>query len=398
MKVLSIFGTRPEAIKMAPVIRELQRHCGAGLQSITCVTAQHREMLDQILATFRISPDIDLELMQPDQTLASLSSRALIAITGVLDRHRPDLVLVQGDTTTAMIASMAAFYAKIRVGHIEAGLRTGDPHNPFPEEANRRIICVVADYHFAPTQIAVRNLRRDGVPDSQIFLTGNTVIDALLWAVNRQPSPECYRLLKSVGMLNDRLKTVLVTAHRRENFGKPLRDICRALTTIVTRNPNVQVVYPVHLNPNVSKPATQILGGRERIHLIQPPGYEQFAHMMKHAHMIMTDSGGVQEEAPALGKPVLVLRNDTERPEAVAAGSARLVGTETATIVAECERLLADDIEYARMTHVNCPYGDGQAARRVVEIICGQPALPLRFQALDHMNHGFPVPGSQLQN
>lgn len=379
MKILSILGTRPEAIKMAPVLHELKRRARrCNLRSIICATAQHRQMLDQTLAAFHIVPDIDLELMLPNQTLASLSARALMAVTEVLDHHRPDLVLVQGDTTSAMIASMAAFYAKIPVGHIEAGLRTHDSHSPFPEEANRRIITALADYHFAPTSVAVNHLRREGIREERVFLTGNPGIDALLWITNRQPSVFATRLITQLGLEENagKSKTILVTAHRRENHGAHLEDICFALRSIVSRNHDVQIVFPVHLNPNVRGPALRILGARDRIHLVDPLPYEVFAHLTRRVHFLMTDSGGLQEEAPALGKPVLVLRDDTERPEGVEVGCAKLIGTESARVVAEAERLLRDDLEYLRMSRALCPYGDGRASQRIADVISGRPGLP----------------------
>ena len=379
MKVLSILGTRPEAIKMAPVLHELKRRARKSkLQSIVCATAQHRQMLDQTLAAFRIVPDVDLELMAPNQTLASLSARALIAIADVLEQQRPDLVLVQGDTTSAMIGSMAAFYAKIPVGHIEAGLRTHDSHSPFPEEANRRIITAMADYHFAPTPVAMNYLRREGIRDERLFLTGNPGIDALLWITKCRPSNSATKLITRLGLEENESgkgKTILVTAHRRENHGAHLEEICSALRSIVSRNPNVQIVFPVHLNPNVREPALRILSGHERIHLVDPLPYEVFAHLATRVHFLMTDSGGIQEEAPALGKPVLVLRDDTERPEGVEVGCAKLVGTESARVVAEAERLLHDDLEYLRMARAHCPYGDGRASQRIADVICGRPGL-----------------------
>ena len=372
MKVLVIFGTRPEAIKMAPVVRELvDRSEDSNVRCLTCVTGQHREMLDQVMRMFNVTPDIDLNLMQRNQTLASLSSRAIIRITSVLRRERPDVVLVQGDTTTAMVAALAAFYERITIGHVEAGLRTGDRYSPFPEEVNRRIVTTLATFHFAPTPSAVRNLKNEGIT-SRVFLTGNTVIDALLWVVGRVPSPETLSILKSIGLYSGadksspaNKKAILVTAHRRENFGKPLEDICRALITLVKRHPDVRIIYPVHMNPNVREPVNRILSGYERIYLVEPLSYECFVHVMNRVHLVITDSGGVQEEAPALGKPVLVVRNDTERPEAVEAGCAKLVGTDQERILQEVESLLQDNAAYELMAHVASPYGDGHAAERI---------------------------------
>jgi UDP-N-acetylglucosamine 2-epimerase len=400
MKILSIFGTRPEAIKMAPVLRELKRRIRRDrVRSVVCVTAQHREMLDQILTTFRIAPDIDLQLMAPNQSLASLSARALLAISEVLDQQRPDLVLVQGDTTTAMVASMAAFYLKIPVGHIEAGLRTRDPQSPFPEEANRRIISVMAKYHFAPTPSAMSNLRAEGVLESQVFLTGNTVIDALLGTTNNLSSHETQALISRLHLdLPSSLRTILVTLHRREKHGHRLEAIFSALRSIADRNLNVQLIYPVHLNPNVREPAMRILSGHDRIHLVDPLPYETFAQLLKRCRFVMTDSGGIQEEAPALRKPVLVLRDDTERPEAVAAGCAKLVGTGPTNIVAAAEQLLHDEIEYHRMSQVACPYGDGRAAQRIVDIICGNPTCAFIPSTSPHLSSYPLVPPSLFQN
>jgi len=387
LRILSIFGTRPEAIKMAPIVQELQRRSDR-VESLVCVTAQHREMLDQVLDLFAIKPDIDLDLMEEGQCLASLTARVMTAITEVLEQVCPDMVLVQGDTTTAMVAALAAFYQKIPVGHIEAGLRTRNRYSPFPEEINRHLIGVLATYHFAPTRTAADALRAEGVSAENIFITGNTVIDALLWVVSQPPSPETYALLKRLGIaqgseeprgrgaeVNSPLHPctsaplLLVTAHRRENFGQPLENICLALRELVRRNPNVQIVYPVHMNPNVRGPVYRILNNHERIHLLDPLPYEPFACLMKHTYLILTDSGGIQEEAPALGKPVLVMRRETERPEAVEAGTVKIVGTNPETIIAETERLLNDRQEYERMAGATSPYGDGHAAQRIVSII-----------------------------
>ncbi len=387
LKVLSIFGTRPEAIKMAPVVRELKKH-PSQIEAVVCVTAQHRQMLDQVLALFKIEPDIDLDLMEDDQTPASLTARAMADLTQVLREVQPDLVLVQGDTTTAMVAALAAFYQKIPVGHVEAGLRTHNRYYPFPEEINRRLISVLATYHFAPTRSAAEALRAEGIPEDVIFVTGNTVIDALLWVVSQPPSRQTRALLQRLGIaqgaeeqgnrgagVNSPLHPctsaplLLVTAHRRENFGQPLKNICLALRELVRRNPDVQIVYPVHMNPHVRGPVYRLLNNHERIHLLDPLPYEPFAYLMKHTYLVLTDSGGIQEEAPALGKPVLVMRRETERPEAVEAGTVKIVGTDTETIVAETERLLYDRREYERMARAISPYGDGHAAERIVGII-----------------------------
>jgi len=385
IRLLSVFGTRPEAIKMAPVVRELERHPHQ-IQSVVCVTAQHREMLDQVLTLFGIEPDIDLDLMEDDQTPASLTARGMTALTKVLVQVSPDLVLVQGDTTTAMVAALAGFYHKIPVGHIEAGLRTRNRYSPFPEEINRHLIGVIATYHFAPTATAANALRAEGTPDDAIYVTGNTVIDALLWTISRPPSAQTQALFNRLGIekwcngtedayasnprvAGDGRRLILVTVHRRENFGPPFENICTALREIAGRNPEVRLVYPVHMNPNVREPVYRILNGQERVHLMEPLPYEPFAHLMNHAYLVLTDSGGIQEEAPALGVPVLVMRHETERPEAVEAGTVKIVGTDAQTIIAETERLLHDEIEYQRMAHAVSPYGDGHAAERIVKII-----------------------------
>lgn len=361
IKVLSIFGTRPEAIKMAPVVKELEKY-SEKIKSIVCVTGQHRQMLDQVLSLFEIEPDIDLDLMEKEQTLSSLTSKAISALTHVINRVKPDISLVQGDTTTAMVASLASFYEKIPVAHVEAGLRTQNRYSPFPEEINRRLISVLATYNFAPTQTAVDALLAEGVPKESVFLTGNTVIDALLMIIKKEYKPNVEFLLGS-----NRL--ILVTAHRRENFGRPLENICKALLKIAHRNPEVEIVYPVHLNPNVQKVVYGILSNQKGIHLIEPLEYQDLVHLMNQSYLVLTDSGGIQEEAPALGKPVLVMRHETERPEGVEAGVAKVVGTECETIVSETERLLYDQEEYASMSKAINPYGDGLAAQRIVRII-----------------------------
>jgi UDP-N-acetylglucosamine 2-epimerase (non-hydrolysing) len=361
IKILSIFGTRPEAIKMAPVILELQKHPGR-IRGIVCVTAQHREMLDQVLEWFQIKPDFDLDLMQADQGLAQFGSRALVAVTQVLQEIEPDVVLVQGDTTSAMIAALAAFYLRIPVGHVEAGLRTRDRYNPFPEEINRRMAGVLATYHFAPTERAATALRAEQVPGETIFVTGNTVVDALLMTTQRPVDLQ-------LGFGLDGRCPILVTAHRRESFGAPFEALCLALRDLAERNAEVEIVYPVHLNPNVRGPVRRILTGLPRVHLLEPLRYEQFAHLMARAYLILTDSGGIQEEAPVLGKPTLVMRETTERPEAIEAGTARLVGTDRHRIVAEAERLLHDKEAYRTMAQAGSPFGDGHAAERIVRIL-----------------------------
>jgi len=361
VKVLTIFGTRPEAIKLAPVVLELQKH-PERISSCVCVTAQHRVMLDQVLEWFQIEPHYDLDLMQPDQGLAEFASGALVAVSEVLLEVQPDVVLVQGDTTTVMMAALAAFYRHIPVGHIEAGLRTRNRYNPFPEEINRRIAGVLATFHFAPTEQAAAALRAEQVQEENIFITGNTVVDALLMTVQRPVNLELDFSL-------DGRYLILVTAHRRESFGAPFESLCLALRDLAKRNSNVEIVYPVHLNPNVRGPVRRILAGQPRIHLLEPMRYEQFVHLMAQAYLILTDSGGIQEEAPVLGKPTLVMRETTERPEAIEAGTARLVGTDRHRIVAEAERLLYNGEAYPTMVQAGSPFGDGRAAERIVNIL-----------------------------
>lgn len=368
--ILVIFGTRPEAIKMAPVVAALRRERRRA-RTIVCVTSQHRRMLDQVMSLFGMRSDIDLNLMEEDQRLESLSARALVRLAGVLEETRADVVLVQGDTTTAMVAALAAFYRHIPVGHVEAGLRTRDRYHPFPEEINRRIISTLASYHFAPTRQAVSNLLAESVPRSTIFLTGNTVVDALKMILRRKPRAH----LPYPSVPGRRL--VLVTAHRRESFGRPLEDICRALRQLVERHPDIEIVYPVHLNPNVRRPVFRLLARHPRIHLIEPVDYETQIRLMQRAYVILSDSGGIQEEAPVLGRPVLVLRTKTERPEAVAAGTALLVGTEPARILREANRLLRDRRAYLRMVRAASPFGDGRAAARIVRVILAKRTAAL---------------------
>jgi UDP-N-acetylglucosamine 2-epimerase len=362
-RILVIFGTRPEAIKMAPLVRALAEHT-ADVETVVCVTAQHREMLDQVLEWFHITPDIDLDLMQPDQTLAELTARALQSVSEMIERVQPDVVLTQGDTTTAMAATLAAYYLRVPVGHVEAGLRTRNIYNPFPEEINRHLISVMASYHFAPTQTAVEALLAESVARESIYLTGNTVIDALQWTV-KQP----YKLALDLPLDLPGERLILITAHRRESFGPEFEAICHALGLIAARNPAVRLIYPVHLNPNVQQPVYRLLSGLERVHLIGPLPYPAFAHLMARSALILTDSGGLQEEAPALGKPVLVMRRATERPEAVSAGTAKLVGTDTRRIVEATEELLHNPETYAAMANATSPFGDGHAAERIVDIL-----------------------------
>lgn len=359
-RCLFIFGTRPEAIKLAPVIKELEKDKKRFLVKI-CVTAQHRDMLDMVLETFYLQPDFDLGIMREGQTLFDINVRVLRGLEKILKSKRPDLVFVQGDTTTAFVSALASFYCQIPVAHIEAGLRTLDKYAPFPEEMNRRLISHLADYHFAPTKKAKDNLLREGIKKDQIIVTGNTVIDALYLVLKLHPNLEVAVLQK----VNPKNRIILVTCHRRESFGKPFERICSALARLAERNKDIEIIYPVHPNPNIRIPAHKILGGRERIHLIPPMEYLPFAYLLKSSYIILTDSGGIQEEAPALGKPVLVLREKTERPEAILAGTARLVGTDEKKIVAETERLLHCRSEYLKMAKVKNPFGDGKASERI---------------------------------
>lgn len=366
VRVLSVFGTRPEAIKMAPVVLRLAAH--PAFEARVCVTAQHRSMLDSVLADFSIRPDFDLDVMRAGQKLTEIAARVLLGLQEVFEQFRPHRVLVHGDTTTTLAASLAAFYNRVPVAHVEAGLRTGDLMAPWPEEANRRITAVVTDLHFAPTERARRALLAEGVPERAIHVTGNTVIDALLLARRRiETDPQ---LLKSFtarfAFLRADARLVLVTGHRRENFGPGFENICRALAELARRHPEIDILYPVHLNPNVREPVFRILRGFPNVHLIDPVDYLPFVYLMARAYLIVTDSGGIQEEAPALGKPVLVMREVTERPEAVEAGTVRLVGTDFARIVAETERLLTDALAYRRMATAINPYGDGRASERIV--------------------------------
>jgi UDP-N-acetylglucosamine 2-epimerase (non-hydrolysing) len=369
-KILLIFGTRPEAIKMAPVVRSLRE---AGQWEVkVCVTAQHRQMLDQVLDLFNIKPDFDLNLMKPGQDLTDITSNVLIGIRNVFNQWTPDLVFVHGDTTTAMAASLAAFYAKIRIAHVEAGLRTNNIYSPWPEEMNRRLVGRVASLHFAPTETARANLLAEGCADDTIYVTGNTVIDALLNVEERinKDATLNLQLNERFSFLRANKRLILVTGHRRENFGQGFEDICQALREIAKRD-DVEIVYPVHLNPNVQEPVRRILDGCQNIHLIEPLDYLPFVYLMTRAHILLTDSGGIQEEAPSLGKPVLVMRDTTERPEAIAAGTVRLVGTNAARIVSTATHLLDDHQEYERMSHTHNPYGDGLASSRICKAILG---------------------------
>jgi len=364
IKVLTVLGTRPEAIKLAPVIKELERHSDKFISRV-CITAQHREMLDPFLQLFEIKPDWDLNIMKPNQSLFDVTISALTKLKPILKTESPDIVLVQGDTTTAFVAALAAFYLKIEIGHVEAGLRTTDKYNPFPEEINRRLISHLTDFHFAPTQRAKANLLAEGIDEDSVFVTGNTVIDALFMILERTKGQN---FLADLPLQPDK-KLILVTAHRRESFGDGLINICQALIEIIRRVPNVEVVYPVHLNPNVRSTVEKYLTGIDRIHLIEPLDYVSFVHLMDQAYLILTDSGGIQEEAPSLGKPVLVLRKVSERPEAIEAGAAKVVGTDAKSIVEETLLLLEDEREYSKMANASNPFGDGHAAERIVKII-----------------------------
>jgi UDP-N-acetylglucosamine 2-epimerase (non-hydrolysing) len=371
MKVMVVFGTRPEAIKMAPLVKALQ--ATPGLQTVVCVTAQHRQMLDQVLRLFEITPEHDLDVMKPGQDLYDITSNILLGLRPVLAAERPDWVLVHGDTTTTLATTLAAYYARIPVAHIEAGLRTGDKYAPFPEEMNRKITGAVADLHFAPTTASEANLLAEGVPAASIHVTGNTVIDALLAVVDKLKTSATLQteLAERFRFLDASKRLILVTGHRRENFGEGFQNICHALADVAERHPEVEILYPVHLNPNVRQPVQDILAARglSNVHLIEPVDYLPFVYLMNRSHLIITDSGGVQEEAPSLGKPVLVMRETTERPEAVVAGTVKLVGTSREAIVRECERLLTDADAYQTMSRAHNPYGDGQAVARIVKTL-----------------------------
>jgi UDP-N-acetylglucosamine 2-epimerase (non-hydrolysing) len=376
VKILSVFGTRPEAVKMAPIVKLLAR--AAGVESRVCVTAQHRQMLDQVLRLFEIHPDYDLDLMRHDQSLAELSAAIFTRLDPVFSDFAPDWVLAQGDTTTVAVASLLAYYRRIKFGHVEAGLRTHDKWQPFPEEINRRVAGAVADLHFAPTEWARQNLLREGVPENLVKVTGNPVIDALRF-VSAQPEPAEVAKLVADRLQSRRL--ILVTAHRRENFGQPLENICRALLKLAVRG-DVEIIYPVHLNPNVQEPVRRLLGNAAHVALLPPLDYLPLIHLMKRAFLILTDSGGIQEEAPAFGVPTLVLRDVTERPEGVEVGTLKLVGTQTASIVSEAERLLDDKSAYETMSKAANPYGDGHAAERIVALLSGEDAAGGVFSKL----------------
>lgn len=371
-KVLLVFGTRPEAIKMVPLVKALDKE--SSIDSRVCVTAQHREMLDQVLDMFDIQPHYDLNLMKDDQDLYDITSKVLLGVKNVLIDFNPDIILVHGDTTTTSAASLAAFYQKIKVGHIEAGLRTNDIYSPWPEEANRQITSVLSTYHFAPTAIAKENLLKENKNESDILITGNTVIDALFLTLEKIENDDKFKksILENINkqyLLNDEKKIILVTGHRRENFGQGFINICEALKILANNNPDIDIVYPVHLNPQVKNIVYKMLHDIKNIYLINPLPYESFVYLMNKAYFILTDSGGIQEEAPSLGKPILVMRDTTERPEGVDAGTVILVGTNTDLIVNESQKLLDNIKVYEKMSHVNNPFGDGHAAERIVDFL-----------------------------
>lgn len=365
IKVMTVFGTRPEAIKMAPVVLELKKHADL-LIPVVAVTAQHREMLDQVLRLFDIKPDYDLDIMAKEQTLFDITARAMIGLDGVLQKEAPDIVLVHGDTTTTFAGALAAYYHQITVGHVEAGLRTHEKYSPFPEEMNRKLTGAIADLHFAPTPTSEKNLRAENVSAENIFVTGNTVIDALHHTV-RDDFSFGDELLQGIDYKNKRI--ILVTTHRRENLGEPMRHVYKALKKLTEEFADVEIVFPVHKNPKVREAVKDELGGLAKVHLIDPLDYEPFANLMHRAYLVLSDSGGVQEEAPSLAKPVLVLRDTTERPEAVAAGTVKLIGTDSDRIFAEAKLLLTDENEYNRMAKARNPYGDGKAAERIIQAI-----------------------------
>lgn len=372
LKILSVFGTRPEAVKMAPIVGHLKDI--AEFEARVCVTAQHRQMLDQVLDLFQIKPDYDLDLMRDNQSLAQLSASIFTHLDPILDEFKPDWVLAVGDTTTVVITSLLAFYRRIKFGHVEAGLRTHNKWHPFPEEINRRLATTTADLHFAPTEWSRQNLLRENIPDETIVVTGNPVIDALTHVAQQDEPQEITELLEKLGVYGRKTigretrRLILVTAHRRENFGLPIENICHAITELASRE-DVEIIYPVHLNPNVQEPVHRILKNVPHVTLLPPLDYLPLVHLMKRATLILTDSGGIQEESPAFGIPVLVLRETTERPEGIKAGTLKLVGTEISNIVQEATRLLEDDATYAKMAQAANPFGDGHAAERIVDAL-----------------------------
>jgi UDP-N-acetylglucosamine 2-epimerase (non-hydrolysing) len=380
VKILIVFGTRPEAIKMAPLVKEFKRN-STDFETKVCVTAQHREMLDQVLELFEIVPDYDLDIMKPGQDLYDITSNVLLGMKDVLKDFSPDIVLVHGDTTTTSATSLAAFYQQIKIGHVEAGLRTNNIYSPWPEEANRQITGVLANYHFAPTQTSKENLLKENKNSKDIIVTGSTVIDALFLALDKIKTNKILeeRIIKNIEkqIQNSKFKIqnskfILVTGHRRENHGQGFINICTAIKEIALTNPDFDIVYPVHLNPNVQKPVKELLSNIDNVYLIEPLQYEQFIYMMDRSYFIITDSGGVQEEAPSLGKPVLVMRDTTERPEALDAGTVKLVGTDISLIVKESQELIDNKESYERMSRASNPYGDGHACEKIINFIKGK--------------------------
>lgn len=368
-KILTVFGTRPEAIKMAPLVLALA--ADERIDAKLCVTAQHREMLDQVLELFEIEADFDLNIMQPNQTLNDLTASILIGLKPILEEFQPDVVLVHGDTTTTFAASLAAYYQEIKIGHVEAGLRTGNIYSPWPEEANRKLTSIITNYHFAPTTSSKNNLLKEGVPKNDIIVTGNTVIDALFWVREKLQADQSLTVSLAAGFefLDPHKKLILVTGHRRESFGGGFERICNALRQIAIMHPQVQIVYPVHLNPNVQEPVNRLLKDSHNIFLIEPQQYLSFCYLMDKAFVVLTDSGGVQEEAPSLGKPVLVMRETTERTEAIEAGTVRLVGTDKDVIADEVNTLLNNVAEYEKISDAHNPYGDGNAVQRIIDFL-----------------------------
>ena len=369
IRVMSIFGTRPEAIKMAPVVHALQEN--PQCESIVCVTAQHRDMLDQVMDLFQITADEDLDLMTPGQNLLDLTARALKGLRVVLEKHQPDVLLVHGDTTTSLCGSLAGFYSQIPVGHVEAGLRTGDLTAPFPEEGNRVLTDAITTFHFAPTKRASDNIKKENISDQHIYITGNTVIDALLWMKTRLDNRPIKKVYASANFLfepeNLDKKIVLITGHRRESFGDGFLRICQSIQQLAQQNPEIHLIYPVHLNPNVQKPVYELLSGYSNIHLIPPLDYEDFVRLMDRSYLILTDSGGIQEEAPSLNKPTLVMRDKTERPEGISAGVVQLVGTSTQSIFENTQKLIDNEELYKNMQLATNPYGDGTASQKIVQ-------------------------------
>jgi UDP-N-acetylglucosamine 2-epimerase (non-hydrolysing) len=368
-KILTIIGTRPEAIKMAPLVRKLATD--KRFDAKLCITAQHREMLDQVLELFQIKPDYDLDIMTSGQTLSEITTFILIGLKPILKEFKPDTVLVHGDTSTTFAASLAAYYQQIKVGHIEAGLRTGNIYSPWPEEANRKLTSIIANYHFAPTVVSRNNLLKEGIQKNSIIITGNTVIDSLLWVRKKLKSDKSLKssLASNFKFLDPDKKLILVTGHRRESFGSGFERICEALCQIAITQPRVQILYPVHLNPSVQEPVNRLLNGLDNVFLIEPQNYLSFCYLMDRAFIILTDSGGIQEEAPSYGKPVLVMRETTERPEAIEAGTATLVGTDKDMIVKQVNILLDDELEYKKISNSQNPYGDGKAVQKIIDFL-----------------------------